>query len=313
MLTMNRDLEEKLFERMKKNLSMDWYYDEACTKQFLILPMFTLLGFDIYSDLSVIPEYPVGENIAIAPKADYMLIKDEKEFAVVECKRLDIKINRTSCTKQLSKYFNGSKANLGILTNGRHYWFFTNFNDEDKMDVTPFIKLDLESLTFDDLLIIKDIIVNGRYKRSTNEFKNIHSELIYNSYYIENIHGKDESFKCDLICTHENGVYREYIVNYITNEINGEYIYFKFESVCSNYVISNYCKYLREQKKIFDTYGTVALRDGSLYRGLSRHRLFKKSITSAILAYNLYHFRRNPDLKYITCNEIKEKMDLKVS
>lgn len=119
------------FEVYKK---ADLYENEESTKQGLILPLLTLMGYETRNVNDVYPEYDVPD----IGKADYVLRLDGEFKQIVEAKRLNK--NMLPFIPQLKSYFdNIASANLGILTDGNHYLFFTDMQEKGMMDSKPFL------------------------------------------------------------------------------------------------------------------------------------------------------------------------------
>ena len=64
---------------------------------------------------------------------------------VVECKKCGEDLN-VSHANQLFRYFHATNARIAVLTNGQHYWFFTDLDAPNKMDEKPFLVLDLKNI-----------------------------------------------------------------------------------------------------------------------------------------------------------------------
>lgn len=68
---------------------------------------------------------------------------------------------------QLFCYFHTCDANIGILTNGLHIWFFSDLDAPNKMDAAPFFKFDL--LSYDD----NDLRELEKFHKSNFSIENI--------------------------------------------------------------------------------------------------------------------------------------------
>lgn len=105
------------------------------------------MGFDVFDPNQVIPEYVADVGLKKGEKIDYAVkIGDRIEY-LVEAKSVSTNL-RDAQYSQLFRYFHTCDANIGILTNGLHIWFFTDLEAPNKMDATPFFKFDL--LSYDD-------------------------------------------------------------------------------------------------------------------------------------------------------------------
>lgn len=118
---------------------------EQATQQALILPFIKELGYDVYNPAEVVPEFTADVGTKRHEKVDYAILKDGDPILLIECKDFDIKLGREH-RSQLSRYFMVTKARYGILTNGIIYQFFTELDEKNQMDNTPFLILDMENL-----------------------------------------------------------------------------------------------------------------------------------------------------------------------
>jgi len=120
---------------------------EEATKNAIVMPFLRVLGFDVFDPTQIIPEYVADVGLKKGEKIDYACkIGDRIEY-LVEAKSVSTNL-RDAQYSQLFRYFHTSDANIGILTNGLHIWFFTDLEAPNKMDATPFFKFDL--LSYDD-------------------------------------------------------------------------------------------------------------------------------------------------------------------
>lgn len=63
---------------------------------------------------------------------------------MIECKSCTEVLDKHS--SQLFRYFGTSSAKFGILTNGIIYKFYTDLDESNKMDLTPFLEFDMENI-----------------------------------------------------------------------------------------------------------------------------------------------------------------------
>lgn len=125
-------------------------HTEEATKNAIIMPFLRVLGFDVFDPTQVIPEFTADIGIKKGEKIDYaVMIRDRLEY-LVEAKSVSVNL-RNAQYSQLFRYFNAADANIAILTNGLHFWFFTDLDAPNKMDETPFFKFDLMSYDDNDL------------------------------------------------------------------------------------------------------------------------------------------------------------------
>lgn len=119
---------------------------EEATKTALIMPFIqTVLGYDVFDPHEVIPEFTCDVGTKKGEKIDYAIVKNGEVQILIECKKLGDMLN-VSHASQLFRYFHVTTARISILTNGRHYKFFTDLDAANKMDEKPFLELDLLEL-----------------------------------------------------------------------------------------------------------------------------------------------------------------------
>jgi len=117
--------------------------NEQATKQSLIGPLFTLLGYDLTDPRQCIPEYKVdfGKDRSSKP-IDWAFMTGGKPVFFVEAKEVGKKLPHYD--EQLGDYFaKAPEVKLGILTNGIHWRFYTDITNANVMDKEPFVKWDV--------------------------------------------------------------------------------------------------------------------------------------------------------------------------
>ena len=120
-------------------------HTEEATKQSLIIPFIRELGYDIYNPAEVVPEYTADLDTRKGEKVDYAILKDGSPIILIECKDVDVTLGREQ-RSQLTRYFMVTRARYAILTNGIIYQFFTELDEKNQMDITPFLIIDMENL-----------------------------------------------------------------------------------------------------------------------------------------------------------------------
>lgn len=122
--------------------------NEEATKQSMILPLLSILGYDIFNPDEVEPE--VSCDIAgKGDRIDYVICRGGNPQILIECK--DWRQNLDAHINQLRKYFVASEARFAILTNGIKYLFFSDHDKANIMDQKPFYALDMESISDSDI------------------------------------------------------------------------------------------------------------------------------------------------------------------
>ena len=124
---------------------------EEGTKNAFVMPFIsTILGYDVFNPLEVVPEFTADIGIKRGEKIDYAIVRDGEVQMLIECKKSTepLKIEHAS---QLFRYFTVTNARIAVLTNGQTYQFYTDLDAPNRMDEKPFLVLDL--LDIDETLI----------------------------------------------------------------------------------------------------------------------------------------------------------------
>lgn len=119
---------------------------EEATKNSLVMPFISALGYDIHDPQEVIPEFNVDVEVK-QEAVDYAILKDGKSIILVECKRASDSLNNKKHLSQLIGYYNVTEARFGILTNGVEYRFYTDLSKTNLMDRSPFLTINMLALT----------------------------------------------------------------------------------------------------------------------------------------------------------------------
>ncbi|TDP59813.1 type I restriction endonuclease [Aminicella lysinilytica] len=139
-------------ERIKK--TKDAITNEEMTKTSMIMPFFQMLGYDIFNPLEFIPEFTADVGTKKGEKVDYAIVIDESPLILIECKSCNENLDNHS--SQLFRYFGTTlAAKFGILTNGIEYRFFTDLDNENRMDETPFLVVNLLDMKDRDIQELK--------------------------------------------------------------------------------------------------------------------------------------------------------------
>ena len=116
--------------------------NEQATKNVLIEPFMTALGYSARNTNEVFPEYPADVGTKQLEKVDYAILRDGNPIILFECKALGNPLGATEIA-QLTKYYNNTDATVGILTDGVVYKFFSDLSKTNIMDHTPFWDMDI--------------------------------------------------------------------------------------------------------------------------------------------------------------------------
>lgn len=165
------DLQKKLQSKTVKAET------EEATKQWFIIPFLVGLGYDPYSS-EIIPEYTLDVGTKKGEKVDYALQINSQPVALVECKQLDVTLSDKHIS-QLYRYFTISDVHIAILTNGDDYWFFTDSQKENIMDLEPYYNIKLSEASADELDKLE------QYSKDNIQYANIAQVVQYERYIME--------------------------------------------------------------------------------------------------------------------------------
>lgn len=132
-------LAEKIRNTPKENIQT-----EEATKMAFIAPFLNLLGYDVFDPSIVVPEFVADVGSKKGEKVDYAIMDNDKPLILIEAK--SIHENLDNHNNQLVRYFTVTDAKFGILTNGVEYRFFSDLDEKNKMDGTPFMVINMLSL-----------------------------------------------------------------------------------------------------------------------------------------------------------------------
>ena len=116
--------------------------NEQATRNALVEPFIGLLGYDVHDLTEVKPESDADFGTRRGKKADYAILKDNAPIMLIECKPYGS--NLDDHTSQLQGYFAADDyAQIGIMTDGGLYRFYSDLEKPNKMDGEPFLEFDL--------------------------------------------------------------------------------------------------------------------------------------------------------------------------
>ncbi|MCA9635738.1 MAG: type I restriction enzyme HsdR N-terminal domain-containing protein [Myxococcales bacterium] len=133
---------------------------EEATKTALIMPFIAALGYDVFDPSEVIPEFTADVGIKKGEKVDYAIKRDGEIIILIEAKKAKAELNPAHCS-QLFRYFTVTKARIAILTNGIRYQFYSDLDEQNKMDSKPFFELDLRDLRDSALAELRGLTKEG--------------------------------------------------------------------------------------------------------------------------------------------------------
>ena len=116
---------------------------EEGTKMSLVLPLLDILGYDVHDASEIRPEYTADiPGIKAGEKVDYAVFDNNQPIMIIECKYAGATL-RDNDISQLFRYFTATDCRIGILTNGIRYQFYTDLVSKNRMDIKPFMIIDL--------------------------------------------------------------------------------------------------------------------------------------------------------------------------
>ncbi len=165
-------MEEKLLELIKKIQSDRRIvsFDEASTKQAVILRILSCLGWDAFNIDEVHPEYSVGGK-----KVDYALRYNNYNKVFIEVKKVGEDLEKHQ--EQLLNYSFQEGVKLAILTNGITWWFYLPLLEgsweQRKFYTVEIYDQDSEEISqkFADFLLKENVITGKAIDNAENIYK----------------------------------------------------------------------------------------------------------------------------------------------
>ena len=151
----------------------DRKFDEAATKQFIVLPILRSLGWDDRNleTLEVFPETRTSPESDTRTRVDYALRHEGRELVFIECKRWgeDLEKHR----EQLARYIFQKGVDLGVLTNGNTWDFYYAYKTDVPWDDRKFCTIKLnnqkDAVTHFQRFLSKRNVTNGKAKAAAEE------------------------------------------------------------------------------------------------------------------------------------------------
>lgn len=173
------DFEKKLehyLSKVKRIREQSEDFTEEATKTALIMPFFSVLGYDVFDANEFMPEFTCDVATKKGEKVDYAILKDGEPTIIIEAKRAGVKLQKQQ-QGQLFRYFSTNRCRIAILTNGIIYQFFSDLNAPNIMDDEPFLSFDI----FED---DPSIYVSSLKQFCKEEFdiKNVISKAVFQKY-----------------------------------------------------------------------------------------------------------------------------------
>ncbi len=161
---------------------------EEATKMSIIVPFFSMLGYDVFNPDEFLPEFTADVGIKKGEKVDYAILKEGQPIILVEAKWCGENLDKHD--SQLFRYFGTTKAKFAILTNGLIYRFYTDLEEPNKMDEKPFLEIDILNIKDTQIAELKkfhksnfdldEIFSTASDLKYSNEFKNIFAKELQN-------------------------------------------------------------------------------------------------------------------------------------
>ena len=117
---------------------------EAQVESAFIRPFIDALGYDDEDIFEVVPQYSTAFGDTRKFKVDFAIILNGTPAILIEVKKQAHPLNDRP--DQLAFYVNSTEARFGIYTNGFVYKFFSDLDEERKMDVRPFMEINLTDM-----------------------------------------------------------------------------------------------------------------------------------------------------------------------
>jgi len=115
---------------------------EEATKNAFIMPFINILGYNVFNPAEVVPEFTCDVGTKKGEKVDYAIMKDGNPIMLFECKSSNSDLEKDHAS-QLYRYFSVTEVQVGVLTNGIVYKFYSDLEEANKMDVKPFLEIDM--------------------------------------------------------------------------------------------------------------------------------------------------------------------------
>lgn len=154
----------KQFSKRVESLK-DGLTTEEATKTAIIMPFFSLLGYDVFNPEEFVPEFTADVGIKKGEKVDYAIMSEGNPVILIECKWIGKPLEKHD--SQLFRYFGTTKAKFAILTNGQIYRFYTDLEERNKMDEKPFLEINILDVKENQVVELK------KFHKSQFEIDNI--------------------------------------------------------------------------------------------------------------------------------------------
>lgn len=151
--------------------------DEAATKQGIILPLLSHLGWDTFNVYEVVPEYSISGK-----RVDYALRLVDRNMVFIEVKKPSEDLGNHQ--EQLLNYSFKEGVKLAVLTNGSTWWFYLPLR-EGSWGQRKFYTVDITEQPADDVASKLVDLMSRANVESSKAVEN--AENLYRSQRKENI------------------------------------------------------------------------------------------------------------------------------
>ncbi len=173
------DLADRLREmsgRIKQRI--DNVKTEEATKTALVMPFINhVLGYNVFDPAEVVPEFIADVGTKKGEKVDYAIFRNGDPIMLFECKHYGVDLGKEPAS-QLYRYFSVAKSRFGVLTDGVIYRFYSDIDEQNKMDARPFLEinmLDIEAIDVDELKRFTKNVVRRRPDPEHREGPEVHA------------------------------------------------------------------------------------------------------------------------------------------
>ena len=138
------DLIDRLREMSNRvRQRVDNVKSEEATKTALVMPFINhVLGYNVFDPSEVVPEFVADVGTKKGEKVDYAIFSDGEPIMLFECKNYGVDLGREPAS-QLYRYFSVAAARFGVLTDGVVYRFYSDIDEQNKMDARPFLEINM--------------------------------------------------------------------------------------------------------------------------------------------------------------------------
>lgn len=150
---------------------------EEATKNALIMPFFTLLGYDVFDPQEFVPEFVCDVGTKKGEKIDYAIMSNGEPIILIEAKKAGMKLQKQQ-QGQLYRYFSVNRARIAILTNGLQYNIYSDINSPNVMDDEPFFTFNI--LTDETSLFLQSL---EQFCKDGLDIPTILSKAVYLKYF----------------------------------------------------------------------------------------------------------------------------------